>query len=133
MLERAKRASHIDPPASSYAIMRRARPTAERTLNPARMFTESLTPGPELENRLLSVGSLATHAYSPLSTHASFFSHLWSFMQAGHWSGIVIPPSDLNLIVSVLRPVGTAFPTVGQVIMILGITGRSQLRAYVHA
>ena len=25
-------------------------PTAERTLNPARMFTESLTPGPELEN-----------------------------------------------------------------------------------
>jgi hypothetical protein len=50
MLERAKRASHIDPPASSYAIMRRARLTAERTLNPARMFTESLTPGPELEN-----------------------------------------------------------------------------------
>ena len=27
-------------------------PTAERTLNPARMFTESLTPGPELENSL---------------------------------------------------------------------------------
>ena len=27
-------------------------PTAERTLNPARMFTESLTPGPELENGL---------------------------------------------------------------------------------
>ena len=26
MLNRAKRASHIDPPASSYAIMRRARP-----------------------------------------------------------------------------------------------------------
>jgi hypothetical protein len=52
MLERAKRASHIDPPASSYAIMRRARLTAERTLNPARMFTESLTPGPELENSL---------------------------------------------------------------------------------
>jgi hypothetical protein len=25
-------------------------PTAERTLDPARMFTESLTPGPELEN-----------------------------------------------------------------------------------
>src|SRR6516165_12102213 len=127
MLERAKRASHIDPPASSYAIMRRARPyrgenpvpgkdvrgelaptpgireqpnsrrsagpnvpagtlalvrsllvlrcsreqnalhtlihqrhltpscgghapTAERTLYPARMFAESLTPRPELEN-----------------------------------------------------------------------------------
>jgi hypothetical protein len=27
-------------------------PTAERTLDPARMFTESLTPGPELENSL---------------------------------------------------------------------------------
>ena len=27
-------------------------PTAERTLDPARIFTESLTPGPELENSL---------------------------------------------------------------------------------
>jgi hypothetical protein len=27
-------------------------PTAERTLDPARMLTESLTPGPELENSL---------------------------------------------------------------------------------
>jgi len=36
------RASHIDPPASSYAIMRRVRaPTAERTLDPARMFGEA--------------------------------------------------------------------------------------------
>lgn len=33
MLKRAKRASHIDPPASSYAIMRRARPY--RGENPA--------------------------------------------------------------------------------------------------
>ena len=41
---------NIDPPASSYAIMRRARPTAERTMDPARIFTESLTPRPELEN-----------------------------------------------------------------------------------
>src|SRR5262249_42841840 len=51
MLDRAKRASHIDPPASSYAIMRRTRPTAERTLYPARMFAESLTPRPELVAR----------------------------------------------------------------------------------
>jgi hypothetical protein len=50
MLERAERASHIDPPASSHAIMQRAGPTAERTLDPARMFAESLTPRPELEN-----------------------------------------------------------------------------------
>ena len=53
MLERAKRASHIDPPASSYAIMRRARPyRGENPEYPARMFVESLTPGPELENGL---------------------------------------------------------------------------------
>ena len=45
-----KRDSHIDPPTSSYAIMRRVHPSAERTLNPARMFMESLTPRPELEN-----------------------------------------------------------------------------------
>jgi hypothetical protein len=50
MLERAKRASHIDPPASPYAIMRRARPYRGENPGPARMFTESLTPGPELEN-----------------------------------------------------------------------------------
>jgi hypothetical protein len=34
----ATRASHIDPPASSNAILRRVCPTAERTLNPARML-----------------------------------------------------------------------------------------------
>src|SRR5262249_61032696 len=32
------------------AIMQRAGPTAESTLDPARMFAESLTPRPELEN-----------------------------------------------------------------------------------
>ena len=52
MLERAKRASHIDPPASSYAIMRRARPYRGENPEPARMFMESLTSGPELENSL---------------------------------------------------------------------------------
>ena len=35
---------HLTPSCGGHA------PTAERTLNPARMFTESLTPGPELEN-----------------------------------------------------------------------------------
>ena len=34
-------------------------PIAERTLDPARIFTESLTPGPELENTL---GGLPTFA-----------------------------------------------------------------------
>src|SRR5262249_27537280 len=45
--QKSNRASHIDPPASSYAIMRRAcAPTAERTLDPARMFDEELDPRP---------------------------------------------------------------------------------------
>jgi hypothetical protein len=37
---------HLTPSCGGHA------PTAERTLNPARMFMESLTPGPELENSL---------------------------------------------------------------------------------
>jgi hypothetical protein len=50
---RAKRASHIDPPASSEAIMRMAPVSAaKRTLNPARTKMESLTIDPESENRL---------------------------------------------------------------------------------
>jgi hypothetical protein len=50
VLERAKRAStliqqrHLTPSCEGNA------PTAERTLDPARMFTESLNLGPELEN-----------------------------------------------------------------------------------
>src|SRR4249919_44364 len=35
-------------------------PTAERTLGPARMFMESLTPGPELENSQDPTRSLGT-------------------------------------------------------------------------
>jgi hypothetical protein len=62
MLERAKRASHIDPPASSTPSCGGHAPTAERTLNPARMFTESLTSGPELEN---SLSHFRTHAMQP--------------------------------------------------------------------
>jgi hypothetical protein len=51
MLERAKRASHIE--STSVTLRHHAEgmfPTAERTLDPARMFEESLTPRPELEN-----------------------------------------------------------------------------------
>jgi hypothetical protein len=54
MLERAKRVSHIEPPASTYAIMRRARPYREENPEPGKHFHGelSLTPGPELENTL---------------------------------------------------------------------------------
>ena len=50
MLKKAKRASHIDPPASSNAIMRRARPYRGENPEPGKDVTESLTPRPELEN-----------------------------------------------------------------------------------
>ena len=61
MLKKAKRASHIDPPASSNAIMRRARPYRGENPEPGKDVTESLTPRPELENgqdpkRTLEVG-----------------------------------------------------------------------------
>ena len=51
MLKRANRASHIDPPASSNAIMRRARPYRGENPEPGKDVTESLTPRPELENQ----------------------------------------------------------------------------------
>jgi hypothetical protein len=57
VLDRAKRASHIDPLTSSYAIMRRARPYRGENHEPVRMFKESLTSCPELEN---SLGQKAT-------------------------------------------------------------------------
>jgi hypothetical protein len=50
MLERAERASHIDPLTSSYAIMQRARPYCGENPEPDKDVTESLNPGPELEN-----------------------------------------------------------------------------------
>ena len=50
MLNTAKRASHIDPPTSSYAIMQRACPYRGENPDPARMLTENLKRGPELEN-----------------------------------------------------------------------------------
>jgi hypothetical protein len=52
MLKRANRASHIDPPASSNAIMRRARPYRGENPEPGKDVTESLTPRPELENKI---------------------------------------------------------------------------------
>ena len=59
MLERAKRASHIE--STSVTLRHHAEgmfPTAERTLDPARMFEESLTPRPELENCIKNAGRL---------------------------------------------------------------------------
>ena len=52
LVERTAKAAGFDPPASSYAIMRRARPTAERTVGPASMIAGSLTPKPGIREHL---------------------------------------------------------------------------------
>jgi hypothetical protein len=59
--------------------------------------------------------------YASFSTHASFRCHWWTLEQAGQSSGIMIPESDSNLIFSVVSPVGTGIPRIGQRIMMLGI------------
>jgi hypothetical protein len=59
--------------------------------------------------------------YASFSTHASFRCHWWTLEQAGQSSGIMIPDSDSNLIFSVVSPVGTGTPRIGQRIMMLGI------------
>jgi hypothetical protein len=46
MLKRAKRASHIDPPASSYAIMRRASPYRGENPGPGEDVEGELEPRP---------------------------------------------------------------------------------------
>jgi hypothetical protein len=51
MLERAKRASHIDPPASSYAIMRRARPYRGENPAPGKDVDGELDPTPGIREQ----------------------------------------------------------------------------------
>ena len=51
MLERAKRASHIDPPASSYAIMRRARPYRGENPEPGKDVHGESHPRPGIRER----------------------------------------------------------------------------------
>src|SRR5438128_11221091 len=46
MLERAERASHIDPPASSYAIMQRASPYCGENPGPGKDVRGELEPRP---------------------------------------------------------------------------------------
>src|SRR6478672_221828 len=50
-LERAKRASHIDPPASSYAIMRRARPYRGENPAPGKDVDGELDPTPGIREQ----------------------------------------------------------------------------------
>lgn len=48
--QKSKRASHIDPPTSSYAIMRRACPYRGENHGPGKDVRRVLTAGPELES-----------------------------------------------------------------------------------
>jgi hypothetical protein len=51
MLERAKRASHVDPPASSYAIMRRAGPYRGENPGPGKDVEGELEPRPGIREQ----------------------------------------------------------------------------------
>src|SRR6266446_6356542 len=51
MLKRAKRASHIDPPASSYAIMRRAGPYRGENPGPGEDVEGELEPRPGIREQ----------------------------------------------------------------------------------
>jgi len=76
MLERAKRASHIDPPASSYAIMRRASPY--RGENPE--------PGKGVEGELAVIALMS--AARPLSPQEQTFAGM-------HRNGRFVPNADI--------------------------------------
>jgi hypothetical protein len=65
MLEGAKRASHINPPASPYAIMRRACPYRGENHGPGKDVRESLTTDPELENSQDLFGHEASRLAAP--------------------------------------------------------------------
>src|SRR5262252_1772746 len=51
MLERAERASHIDPPASSYAIMHRASPYCGENPGPGKDVHGELDPTPGIREQ----------------------------------------------------------------------------------
>src|SRR5205823_12220045 len=51
MLERAERASHIDPPASSYAIMQRASPYCGENPGPGKDVRGELEPRPGIREQ----------------------------------------------------------------------------------
>src|SRR5438093_844328 len=63
MLERAERASHIDPPASSYAIMQRASPYCGENPGPGKDVRGELEPRPGIRER-------ASHIDPPASSYA---------------------------------------------------------------
>src|SRR5262249_37687927 len=62
MLERAERASHIDPPASSYAIMHRASPYCGENPGPGKDVHGELDPTPGIREQ---PGSFSSDRHTP--------------------------------------------------------------------
>ena len=73
---KSDRAFNIDPPASSYSIMRGGTPpTAERTVGPARIIVESLTPRPGTREQYRHEADLLrSQSFSTLTRTAAPYS-----------------------------------------------------------
>src|SRR5262249_55033577 len=69
MLDRAKRASHIDPPASSYAIMRRARPYRGENPVPGKDVRGELDPTPGIRERPRPFSDMGGSGKGPILRH----------------------------------------------------------------
>ena len=76
MLERAKRASHIDPLTSSYAIMRRARPYRGENHGPGKDVQGELDPTPGIREQPGSIPDLEAsgRSASPRKPDVSAFA-----------------------------------------------------------
>src|SRR5436190_14147059 len=70
MLKRAKRASHIDPPASSYAIMRRASPYRGENPGPGEDVEGELEPRPGIREQPGSFASIVLRTRVRLSPYS---------------------------------------------------------------
>src|SRR5215211_7627237 len=76
MLERAERASHIDPPASSYAIMQRASPYCGENPEPGKDVHGELESGPGIREQPGSKPvMLRTSKCFPVCPRLQTFSH----------------------------------------------------------
>src|SRR5262249_33062323 len=65
MLKRAERASHIDPPASSYAIMQRASPYCGENPGPGKDVHGELDPTPGIREQPGSAADARRHFAAP--------------------------------------------------------------------
>src|SRR5262245_32976589 len=87
MLKRAKRASHIDPPASSDAIMRRASPYRGENPGPGEDVEGELDPRPGIREQPGSQAEIQLRrrvvGYVPILLQKSLASHVMAARQLG--------------------------------------------------